>query len=259
MVYDQPDFDANVIAKIRRGVGVRVSSGTAGSYAKFHRVRVGNKLGWIADIDVRVEGQSRQAPVPFGQDDTPGAKKKKKKGKKADEPPAKKPFEDMPLLFNKYVGVVFGGSDFIESVNGVDSSTMWAVYGLKITGPDVLLHGPIMDFNLLLHYGAPAYYNSLSTTKPGGFVIMTDALLLYPFFNRDRTLITLGLGPMLQFSNFQVTNGGSPMSLTELDAGLSTQLSFGFKLGRVALRLEAKYELEKHSEKMLQLAVQQQF
>lgn len=251
MVYSRPDFDADVLANLRRGDRVRVSSGTLGEYAKFHKVAAGAVIGWIADIDVQVDGAAKK------RDHKRGAKKTAKAPRERE----KKPFvdESLPIFFTKYIGVLVGISEFEESISGVDAHETLLVYGLKFTGPDILLTGPVIDFNLALHYGAPGYYTPLSSTKPSGFILQTDALLLYPFFNRDKAMITFGLGPLLKFSTFSVTSGGDIKSLSQLDLGASFALSGAVKVGKIALRLEGKYLLEKHHEKMVQFALQQQF
>gem|GEM_PF-1302864 len=261
MVYSKPDFDADVLTTLKLGARVRVSSGTRGDYAKFHKVAAGHVVGWIAEIDVKVDGATSKADAKRERKRRAGKKTAEKVPEKKPRDKKKKPFvdESLPIFFTKYVGVVVGSSEFVESISGVDSHESLLVYGLKITGPDILLTGPVMDFNLLLHYGAPSYYGALSTTKPTGFVLMSDALLLYPFLNRDKAMVTFGLGPLLQYSSFSVTNGGGLRSLSELDAGLSLAIAGAAKFGKTAIRLEGKYMISKHQEKLFQLAVQQQF
>jgi hypothetical protein len=56
-----------------------------------------------------------------------------------------------------------------------------------------------------------------------------------------------------------VTSGGEIKSLSQLDFGVSLALSGAVKVGKIALRLEGKYLIEKHQEKLLQFALQQQF
>ncbi len=250
MVYSKADFDADVLGNLRRGDRVRVSSGTIGDYAKFHKVAAGAIVGWIADIDVQVEGASKKRDHKRGSS-------KKSRGRDRE----KKPFvdESLPIFFTKYVGVLVGATEFNEDISGVDSKETLLVYGLKFTGPDLLLTGPVLDLNLALHYGAPSYYTPLSSTKPSGFLIYGDALLLYPFFNRDKAMITFGLGPLLKFSTFNVTSGGEIKSLSRLDFGASIALAGAVKVGKFAVRLEGKYHLEKKSEKMALLSIQQQF
>ncbi len=255
MVYAKPDFDSDVLTTLKEGDKVRVSSGTIGEKANFHKVRAGTILGWIAEIDVQIDDAPKKREQRRG-----AGKRDGKKAKTAEKKP-KKPFLDdsVPMFFQKYVGPVVGVSDFNESISGVDAHESLLFYGLKITGPDILFNGPVLDVNVLLHYGVPSYYNSLSTTKPSGFIFTTDVLLLYPFFNRDKSIVALGLGPLLKFTSFNVTSGGDLKSLTEFDAGVSLALSGAMKFNKIAVRLEAKYMLEKQSEKLVQLAIQQQF
>ncbi len=267
MIYSKPDFDAELLATLKQGDKVRVSSGTTGDFAKFHKVRVGSVLGYIADIDVQVEGapKKRDHVRKFGENDKAGKtqnqKQNQKQKKNASSGDPKKKFKDesLPILFTKYVGVLIGMSEFNEGITGVDAKENLLVYGLKVTGPDVLLNGPIMDLNLAFHYGAPSYYSSLSSTKPSGFVMMADALLLLPFFQRDLVMISIGLGPAVRFSSFNVTSGGEPKSLTQLDLALGAALGGGFKLGKVAVRLEGKYLFGKQTDRLIQASLQQAF
>ena len=64
---------------------------------------------------------------------------------------------------------------------------------------------------------------------------------------------------MIKFSTIGITSGTDPRSLTELDFGLSLAGGFAFKIYKFALRLEGKYMIEKHTERMFQLGLQQQF
>ena len=263
MVYAKPDFDSDVLTTLKEGDKIRVSKGTLGEKANFHKVRAGSILGWIAEIDVQLDDApfKREQRRGAGKRDKDKTDKSDKKRPKSGEKKPKKPFMDdnTPMFFQKYVGAVIGLSDFNESINGVDAHESLFVYGLKITGPDILFNGPILDVNLLLHYGAPSYYNALSTTKPSGFLFMADTLLLYPFFNRDKGIVAVGFGPLIKYSSFSVTNGGDLKSLSEFDVGVSLALSGAMRFNKIAVRLEGKYLIEKHSEKLFQLAVQQQF
>ncbi len=262
MVYAKPDFDSDVLATLKQNEKIRVSDGTIGDFAKFHKVRAGVVLGYIAEIDVQVEGAAKK------RDHKRGAGKGKtadgrSDGKTKDDKAPKKKFKDehLPILFTKYIGLLIGTSEYAESINGLDAKDNLLMYGLKITGPDILLSGPIMDVNIAFHYGAPSYYAPLAAagTKPSGFILQADTLLLLPFFQRDTVMGTFGLGPMIKFSTIGITSGTDPRSLTELDFGLSLAGGFAFKIYKFALRLEGKYMIEKHTERMFQLGLQQQF
>lgn len=253
MVYKQPDFDAEVLGTLRAGQRVLVSRGVTGQYAKFHKVKVGKTIGYIADIDVAVVGGGLSS----------GAKKTaKNEGKTAKDESKesdKEPRDRMPIYFTRYVGLLLGQTSFKEDISGVDANESLLTYGVKVTGPDVLIEGPILDFNVLLHYGAPEYYSKLSATKPSGFILWSDLLLLIPFVQHDNWMVTAAAGPLLVLSNFKVTNNDRPMDLTALNVGVSFSLGAAVRFERMAVRLESKYQIEKKSYTSLLASVQSEF
>ena len=267
LIYSKPDFDADVLGTLNAGQHVRVSKGTTGSVVKFHKVRAGSIVGYVAESDVAVEGETkrREAKSDNGPSKTKASsasKNKTKTNNKKKSKESKKRNEDkekFPMLFSRFVGVMVGQVGFKEGISGVDATDNFLVYGLKVTGPDVLLDGPIMDLNVALHFGAPSYYNSLSTTKPTGFVLLTDGLFLLPFIQAQDQMVYFGAGPLLVLSNFKVTNGGAPQDLTALNLGVSFSVGAGLRFDKVALRLEGKYYIEKQSYRGLQLSLQSQF
>lgn len=246
LVYAQPDFDAEVLSTLNEGQSIRVSRGTTGQFAKFHKVRVGPILGYIAEIDVQVEGATKKRTHKR-------ADKKQEKKKKKDDGP------QLPMMFSRFVGVLVGQTSYKEGIQGADEDANLLTYGLKVTGPDVVLDGPIMDLNVQLHYGAPSYYDRLSETKPTGFILWVDPLLLLPFVNGQNSMVYLGAGPVLVLSNFKVYNTNRMMDLTALNVGASFSVGAGFRIEKVAVRAEAKYYLEKTSYKGILLSVQSQF
>ena len=241
-IYEQPDFDAKVIGSLRGGSRVRVSKGVAGRYHKFHKVRVGKRSGFISDVDVNVGGDPR-APAS-------------EKGRKGASRGSRKPKKTMPVYFSRFVGILVGQVGFKEDIAGVNASENLLIYGLKVTGPDVIVSGPSIDFNLALHYGAPTYYEKLSAVRPAGFVLFTDALALLPVIQRQNAALLFGIGPMLSYSSFQVVNAGRAQSLSMLNLGLSSMLGGVVRFAGVGLRLEAKYIYEKQSYTVYQAAVQ---
>lgn len=246
LIYSKPDFDADILATLSEGQTVRVSKATTGEVAKFHKVRAGPVLGYIAEIDVQIEGATKKRTHKRGE-------KKQAKKKKDDGP------QD-PMMFSRFVGILIGQTSFLESVQGRDSDESLLVYGMKVTGPDVVLDGPIMDLNIALHYGAPTYYDRYSVTKPTGFVLWVDPLVLLPFINAQNHMVYLGAGPLLVLSSFKYTEAaGGLVDATSLKLGLSFELGFGFRIEKVAARIEGVYYLEHQSYKGVRLSVQSQF
>lgn len=249
-VYEKPDLDSRSLLTIVRGTKIPVSRGTRGDYAKFYRTRVNGKIGWVLTIDVRSEAEAKKVFTkakaaaykagPFSED-----KGEDEDGKKKRE----------PFTFTRSVSFVVGLNDFKESINGSDRSANLLTYGFKLTGPDVLLTGPLMDVNVALHYGAPDYYNQLSVSKPSGFLIWTDANLLLPVIARENYLLAIGAGPLLMISNIQARQGSVDYNMWQFNLGADIELTGGVRLGDFCLRLEGKYLFEKKTYRQVQLAL----
>ena len=83
MVYEKADFDSTVVGYLQRGQKVRVSNRPKGA---FYRVQFSQGvIGYISDVDVKVEGgkSSEQA----SEDDNKSRKRKKDRNKKKDPEP----------------------------------------------------------------------------------------------------------------------------------------------------------------------------
>ncbi len=255
IVFDRPNQDANVMTQLPYGKKVRVSRGsTRGGEDRFRRIKVGSKSGYILEIDVAPESAINEAEISTGKKQVA----KNAKNKRDSQRERKRPKE--PFYFTRYVGLTGGFADFKESISGVDAvSNNFLVYGLKITGPEVVFSGPVVDLNILLHYGAPEYYEKLSKIKPTGFVLFTDALFVLPVLNRENGAVYVEAGPLLVYSSFKVLNGTRVMDLTSVNLGASFAAGAGFRVEKVALRLEGKYMIEKQSYKAVQLSLQTEF
>ena len=128
------------------------------------------------------------------------------------------------FIFSQSASFVAGMSQFKEGVEGVSHDVQLPVYGIRVLGPDVILSGPIVDFGLLLHYGAPSYYAQASSTTPNGFLIWTEALLMMPIRMRETSWLGVGAGPVLAMSNIQTTRGLETND--SFDARIGVTLSF---------------------------------
>ncbi len=254
-IYEKPDLDAKVIATAKRGTRLSISKGTRGEFAKFHRTRVDGKIGWVLILDIRSEAAAKKVftkaiaeaykPGPFAEDAESDSDSKLTAGKDENE----------PFVFTKSVSFVLGQTNYKESIGGVDYSAELLTYGIKVTGPDVFIDGPLMDVNLLFHYGAPTYYRGLSSTNPTGFLVFADANLLLPIFIRQNTLIGLGAGPLLVASSLQAALGAQNYSMLQFNFGATVELTGGFRFGDVSVRLDAKYMFEKKTYRHFQVAI----
>ncbi|MBN8540312.1 MAG: hypothetical protein J0L82_07995 [Deltaproteobacteria bacterium] len=240
LVYEKPDLDSKPFAILPQGTRIPVSKGTRGEYQKFYRTRFQGKLGWVLTIDVRPEAEVRKAIAK-------AKGKKPKKGPFAAENEAEEnqaASAKNPYVFSQSASLVFGLVDFQEDVDGVGRQESLTVYGFKISGPDVLIQGPVVDLNFLLHYGAPTYYDNLSSTKPSGFVVWVDALLVMPLRMRNDSLISAAAGPVLTLSSIQTSQGLSAGDSLDARIGAALSLTAGMRFDEIATRIDARYVIE---------------
>jgi hypothetical protein len=254
IVYDKPDQDANVIAMLPQGQKIQVSRGMTKGQIRFHKVRAGKKIGYIADIDIVLD-EAAAAQVVAKKKSSKQVKKDKN-GKPIAEKKPSKPKVREPMFYTKFVGFTFGQSQYKEGIQGVDATTTMPTYGIKISGPDTIIKGPITDFNLTLHYGAPSYYGPLSVGPPSGYLIFADWLLQIPLYNGFNSVGYLEGGPLLIYSSFSLFNGGHTQNLSQINLGWSFLGGYGIRVDDFAFRLEAKYMIEKQSYAAIQLVVQ---
>lgn len=240
LVYEKPDLDSKPFAILPQGTRIPVSKGTRGEFQKFYRTRFQGKLGWVLTIDVRPEAEVRKAIAK-------AKGKKPRKGPFAAENEAEENQGDggkNPYVFSQSASFVFGLVSFLEDVDGQSRQETLTVYGFKITGPDVLIQGPVVDLNFLLHYGAPTYYDSLSTSKPSGFVVWMDALLVMPLRMREDSLIAAAAGPVMALSSIQTSQGLSAVDSFDAQIGLALSLTAGMRFDDLATRVDARYVIE---------------
>lgn len=259
MVFTKPDMDSNVISYLNAGDTVRVSQRVYGSLHKFYRISLPKgQFGFVATIDVSSAKTSKSA----------GNSKVKNQAKSKSEQMTAKQMDQAerarikrelqkPAMLNRWFGLLLGQMQFKEKVPGVKAEDNLLVYGFKMTGPDLLLQGPIMDMNFTLHFGAPEYYKAISRVKPSGFLFTTDALLLMPFGMGDNSGLYFGLGPWIKFSTFKyVAPSGALQTPSKFDIGAAFSAGGMYRFGAFSVRLEGKYVLENVTHNVIQLGLQ---
>lgn len=235
-VYEKPDLDSKAFGLLPQGTRLPVSRGTRGEYAKFYRTRFKGKLGWVLTIDLKPEAVVRKAienskskPQPKG----PFAAEQEAAAEESDQ---KKPF-----IFSQSASFVAGLTQFKEAVDGVGHDVQLPVYGVRVLGPDVILAGPIVDFGLLLHYGAPSYYSQSSSTTPNGFLLWTEALLMMPIRMRETSWLGIGVGPVLAMSNIQTTRGLETNDSFDARIGASVSFTGALRFDEFLVRGDLRY------------------
>ncbi len=234
LVYKAADFDSPVLGALPAGREYEVSQR---SFGPFHRIRVGKKIGYIADNDIQ--------PLNFVFGNQVGSAKKKKPSPK--DPEKKK----RPFALSRFVGPSIATINFTESTMGRKLSDSETFFGVKMSGTDVLVEGEATtEINLMFFYGAPDYYAKLTGQAASGWTFLSDFQ-----FHTVSTLSPImlgffGFGPMFRFSKFDlaVKDGSVTNHYLASDMVLGAAFSAGIavRLGGIALRSEAKYYWEKN-------------
>jgi hypothetical protein len=253
IVYDSASFDGSAIAYLAKGESVRISKKTYGKMQKFFKLRLPNgKFGYVSTLDVATGKKAGGKPVAKNSS-KPMSDQERDKIYRAR---LKRALAE-PMMYNKWFGLFAGSMNFREKIQNASGKASLLTYGLKITGPDILIGGPIMDINLLLHFGAPEYYNDISLTKPSGFIFFGDTMMLIPFGLGSNTGFYVGLGPMFKYDNYKwVTNAGVPQAKTDFNLGGAFSTGLAYRLSAFSVRLEGKYYVEKVTHTQIQFALQ---
>lgn len=261
VVYSAPSFDAPPIGGFRRGQIVFTSRRTFGSDVTFFRVRLGNRLGYIVTIDVdrrevSVQRAQRRAEVQRKRAEQRDERKTGTVQKKPANSPPSKPTE--PYVFTRYFGVSVGSTLFREEIPGLEAQDRLTTLGLKLTGPDVIIKGPLVDFNLAFSQRPPAYYEPASVVPPTGVVVLSDLLLLAPYRAQDNWAFYGGLGPHLSLVSVRLVGTDRVRSVTALNLGIALYLGIGGRWGKWSARFEAKQIYERRGYQTVLLAIQNQ-
>ncbi len=253
-IYQAPSFDAPVVGYSPLEQKVILSREPMlgeGGFGLFYRVRTPDGTqGFITDVDVVPQFEFRPG----------GSGSRRSRDASSSENPDFRNIRDfqenvLPMFFTRYMGlgggyVVNYGEKFSDGV--LSSNTPFL--GFKMTGPEVLFDGPPIDFNVALYPSAPSFYREIASpfsSGASGFLLLSDIHLLFPLVQARQDLVTIGFGPMLALGMYNVPVYDQDQALevdlnsTELRLGLSLSSAYTRRLGRWALRAEAKYYIEK--------------
>ena len=278
MVYKDASFDSPVIAYLKKGKQVRVSSK---GFGPFYRIMIGNEqYGYISDIDVQILSGGSARDEDDGEEGTPRKSRRSKRDDGEDDEMAgddeegdegedgedswdeaeskrdkKRKQDGMPIFVRRFIGGQGGILNFKETISDQKVSSNLKVVGAKITGPNLLFSGPyIFDINLFMSLGVPTYYGEISRTAPSGFLIGADALLIFPYHvpAHESWALYFGLGPIIVYSKFNVTvtqnSTDIPLDLQDLKIGASIMAGFSYELTRdLVAKIEPKFVFEKNS------------
>lgn len=233
LIYQEADFDAPVIQKLRRGGVYDISKAKRGPFYKI-RLKPG-VLGWIADSDIRLGAVKLAAPSA-----------EKKSVDKSEEIKVRK----KPFFATRYRGPSLDYIYFTEDTLGKERSDSLLFYGIKFNGFNTVMSGEIYtEGNILLHMGAPAYYSEVTKKSSDGFIFMANFLFQTVLPQSKWHMFYYGFGPMFKYSHFtlEVPDGARTLSYAADDMNLGAVFNLGlaFRIGSASLRTDAKYYWER--------------
>ncbi len=250
IVYSEASFDSPPVGHLDLNEKVRVSEHTHGA---FYRVKSDSGLlGYVSDVDVKVEGMAHPSEkLGFGDEDN----------------------NDKPFPLRLFVGPVVSMTKYEEKVLGAeynDDTTMW---GLLFSGPLKLFEGsPLMfDGTALIHLGVPQYYDEISRLKlnSSGYFIISSLAIKWPVmvFSGLKGLVTFQFGGLLSYSRFSLKQGvRSPLNLRgvfpvrELRAGVLFGIGVSHLITKnILMSFNPRYYVERSKYLSFELALQYGF
>lgn len=246
IVYSEADFDSQVLGYAKIGGIYEISSKTFGV---FYRIQVKpGVIGYIADSDI----------MPLNKVSAKGNIESTQK-EKGERPKKHRSFENA-----RYFGLQYSQVNYFEETMGRGLTESLAFFGMKLSGPYLLIQGPInTEMNFIFHMGAPSYYEKYTGHAAAGWIFMTDFLIQMVLPQGKNTMFYFGFGPMFRISKFQTVVGSGTATTTynleDMALGAAFNLGIGFRMGAVALRAEGKYYWEKYKNTAANLALQFEF
>ncbi len=235
-VYKSPDFDAAVLTYLKEGKSYLVSTQVFGPFLK---IKVSDQMvGYIADTDVNAAKDFKKT-----------VEKKEKTAKtvvKRSEEEKETSSKSRPFQWTRFSGLQLSSIRFREQTMGLRPSENLTFYGLKMTGPDLLIEGQmITEFNLQFHLDAPNYYETATGKSASGMLMLLDVMLLSQNPQGKNALLYFGFGPLIRYSKFDVSLGSIPYSLQDIAFGAKFNLGIGLRISKLALRAETQLFWEK--------------
>ncbi|KHD87758.1 MAG: hypothetical protein OM95_12135 [Bdellovibrio sp. ArHS] len=230
LVYQDADFDAPVIATLKRGAVHSISTGKKGPFFKI-RLKPGS-VGWISDTDVKPGVYKLAAP-----------KEEKKRVEEKEE-------KRKPFFATRYRGPALDFINFTEDTLGQERSEFLPFYGVKFNGFNTIFTGEIYtEGNILFHLGAPKYYSEVTGKGGDGFIFLADFLFQTVLPQGKNGIFFYGFGPMFRYSHFtlEVPNGTKTLSYSadDMTLGAVFDLGLSWRFGRYSVRTDAKYYWER--------------
>lgn len=230
MVYQDPDFDAPILAKLHMGQVFSISTGKKNGFYKI-RIKPGS-TGWVSDAEIQPGVHKKLTPEEI-KENTEEVEAKSK-----------------PYFASRFRGISLDMINFTEDTMGAERNASTLFYGVNFHGYNTLFSGEIFtESNLLFHSGAPSYYEDYTKQSASGFIFIADFLLQTVIPSTQNFLYYYGFGPMFKYSHFDLQLGGGNSaknySADDMTLGALFNVGVGFRAGNFSVRPQVKYYWEK--------------
>jgi hypothetical protein len=240
-VFDQPNFDAQIISTLKLG---GVYDITRGKKDVFHKIRVKPGMtGWISEADVRPAGAEALQEL---KDVKAAEQKKARTAERANPVRGKKPIHK-----TRYRGLGLESMQFKEDTMNAVRTASVLLYGFRMSGPNTLLDGDTYtDSEFLFTTTPPSYYADATGNSATGFFFLGNFLFITDV-PQSRTMMSYyGFGPTVRLTHFEATlsEPGSSVKkayvLDDLTIGAVFNLGLALSFDRYALRADLRYYWE---------------
>jgi hypothetical protein len=253
-VFVKPNFDAEVVVTLPPGGVYYISKDLVNGI--FHKIKVKKGvMGYVSTSDIKPLSKKDQKAVQVEE-----VARKKAEAKRASDAKARKesgeknpqePSKQKSFEYQRYWGPQIATVDFKEDTMGEKRHDNLTFFGVKFSGANVLIGGATQtDVNLMIAPSAPSYYEGATKRSATGFVFLANFLMETYWPQSPTWMNYFGFGPTFRYSLFDVTindpttNKDVGFSLEDMTAGAVFHAGMAFRIGSMALRVEAQYYWE---------------
>jgi hypothetical protein len=250
IVYSKPDFDGEVVTYLSQKDTVIVL--TSQLFGPFYKIQTSTKqVGYISDVDIKLTGQLKSVKE----------EKSKNKSNTITSKDSMKKSPQRPIEVAQQFGVSFYNVSYVENTMSLKRRTNLNAFGIKIAGGDLLIRGGIpMEINVLFSSTSPSYYKDITGSDASvATTMLLDTQFIDKFAGDRSSMAFLGFGPVIKYSRYVVrgkfTNKFINYDMTNLNVGAVMSLGITKRFGKLAVRADAKYFIERTQYGALGLAL----
>ena len=244
-IYEAPNFDSPVKIFFSKGKKVRYFLKRykgPGGFGIFYKVKIRKgEYGYVVEDDIHLPKNVAE-------------ESQESLGEGISGPFGESPFDidEGPNLgdsiyLSRYVGITYNRINYSEIVLNQRLSAVTNLFGVKLSGPGVLIGAPL-DVNIMVLFGGVPRYYKRFVGVARGFLLISDIVFMLPLAEWKESLVYYGVGPLLTYSKYDLRFKGlsSVWDSQEVRMGASFPLGLAIRWDKKFLiKSEFKYYFEK--------------